>query len=57
MKSRFWHVLNDCIDKIEAGKFFESFSTIISNILRSKIYDFKFSTQYQSLLLKLIQRS
>lgn len=57
IKSRYWHILCDCIDKVETGRFLEGFSTIVSNILRSKIYDFKFSTQYQSLLLKLIQKS
>ena len=57
IKSRFWHILSDCLEKIETAKFLESFSTIISNILRSRIYDFKFSSQYQSLLLKLLQRS
>jgi len=57
IKSRYWHILSDCIDKVETGRFLEGFSTIVSNILRSKIYDFKFSTQYQSLLLKLIQKS
>lgn len=57
IKNRFWHIINDCCDKIESVRFLEVFSTIISNILRSKIYDFKYSSQYQTLLLKLLQKS
>lgn len=35
----------------------ETFSSVISNILKLNNYDFKFSSQYQSILVKLLQRS
>lgn len=57
LKMKFWHVLNDCMEKMEPSKFLESFSFLISNILKSRIYDFKYSSQYQSLLSKLLPKA
>lgn len=57
IKNRYWHVLNDCFEKLEPSKFFTHFNPVIILILKLATYDFMYSSQYHSFLLKLLQKS
>jgi hypothetical protein len=57
IKGRFWHILNDCLEKIEPKLFFKTFASNIRQILKMPMYDFMYSSQYQSFLLKVLQKA
>lgn len=42
---------------METTKFLDLFSGVINGVLRSNMYDLKFSSQYQTFLIKLLQRA
>jgi hypothetical protein len=57
IKSRFWHILNDCFEKLDPQVFFKNFSPLINHTIKSNSYSFVYSSQYQSFLLKVLQKA
>jgi len=57
VRSRYWHILNDYLEKAEPQRFFDYFTQVINLILKSSTYQFRYSSQYQSFLLKILQKA
>jgi hypothetical protein len=57
IRNRFWHLLNDSFEKLEPQVFFKNFSPLINHTIKSTGYSFVYSSQYQSFLLKILQKA
>lgn len=56
-KNRYWHILNESFEKLEPSRFFANFALLISIILKMATYDFMYSSQYQSFLMKILKKA